>query len=225
MITILYFDEKYFRWAPLLIESFRIHEPEGKFALNTFNLPDQQLDELKSFESIVFVKNEEVFFDPLKATSRLYQLVCRKGGFILETMDRYDDELFISMDTDMLLIRELDELKTEMKNSDIGFVHVHSRKVLSGFIAISRTKAARDYIEEYHKRATKGKLCHENDQPILAQIHEKYKNKMKFLHLSRRYLDHLSHDNAFIWSAHKSNFGSKDERYKTYFDKLREMKC
>ena len=224
MIVMLYFDSGYYYWASVLIGSFAVHEPEAKFTLYTFNLSKQQIDELNSFSSVLYVENMVMKFDPKIATKWLYQLVCRKGKFLLDTMNRFENEkLFISMDVDMMLVQELGVLKKKMKNYDVGFVWVNINKIMSGFIAVSNTDNAKKYLEEYYKRAMIGKLKHENDQPTLAKIYEEKKNDMSFLLLSRKYLDSSAGKDAYVWSAHKSVFGPKKERHKKYLKKLKYM--
>lgn len=221
----LYFDKGYAHWAPLLMESFNIHEPECKFTLYTYNLSEEEVIKFEASRNVLFVKNRFMKFDKKIASRWLYQLVCRKGGFLLDTMDRYPGEdLYISMDLDMMLIRPLSELKAQMKAHDIGFVWVKDDKVASGFIAVSDTKDARRYIKEFYNRATDGFMEHKKDQPMLAKIYNESKNNMRFLLLTRQYIDHTSTPNAFIWSAHKTKFGNKKVRYKRYTDVLNKMK-
>lgn len=224
MVVILYFDKNYARWAPLLIRSFNIHEPKCKFCLYTYNLSKSKINKLMSFESVNYIKNETMKFDRTKASRWLYQLVCRKGEFILDTMDRFkNSNLFVSMDVDMILVNNLTNLKNAMISNDLGFVRVGKNKILSGFIAINNTSAAKDFIGEYNKRAMTGFLEHKNDQPVLAKIYEERKDKINCLLLDRTYLDHTSDYNAYIWSAHKTSFGSKDSRYKTYVKEIKKM--
>lgn len=222
MIVMLYFDKGYTHWAPLLMESFSIHEPECKFTLYTFNLSKNEVVEFEAYKNVLFVKNRFMGFDPKIASRWLYQLVCRKGGFLLDTMDRFPGEdLYVSMDIDMMLVRPLDELKEQMKTHDVGFVWVKNDKVASGFIAASDTEDARRYIKEFHNRATYGFMEHKNDQPTLAKLYDENKGKMNFLLLTRQYIDHHSSSNAYVWSAHKTAFGNKKVRYKKYKEFLK----
>ena len=217
MKFILYFDEKYYKWAPLLIKSIAKYEKEAGVVIFSFNLTESHIKELTSYSNVIEVTNKKLSFDSNIASHWLYQLVCEKGKFILDTMEKYDnDELFINMDVDMILVNNLEELKSDMKNQDVGFVHVSDAKIMSGFLAANNTKNSRIYFSEFYKRATTGKRCHEKDQPVLAKIYNEMKDKMKFVLLDRRYLDHTSNKDAIIWSAHKTDYGIKNERYELY---------
>lgn len=226
MIIMLYFDKGYAHWAPLLMESFSIHEPDCKFTLYTYNLSKEEVAKFEDSKNVLFVKNRFMEFDPKVASRWLYQLVCKKGGFLLDTMDRFPGEdLYVSMDIDMMLVHPLDELKEQMKNHDIGFVWVKDDKVASGFIVASDTRNARRYIKEFHNRATDGFMEHKNDQPTLAKLYNENKDKMNFLLLTRQYIDHFSRDDAFVWSAHKTAFGNKKVKYKKYREFLKGACC
>ncbi len=220
MIVELHFDTKYFRWVPLLLRSFKLREPDVKFALYTFNLSDDQIIELEKFKNIAFWDKKVEKYDTSIASGWLYQIVCRKGAFILDVMGRFKSEnLFISMDVDMVLLRNLNELKKSMADNDVGFFRVGKGKIASGFIAIANTENAKKFMQEYYDIATEGVMCHKKDQPVLAFLYEKYKDKMKFLLLDRRYIDHSigkSISDPYILSAHKTITGTKEIKYGIY---------
>jgi len=227
MIVILYFDKNYIWWVPILVESFNLYEAKVKFVFYTFNLSNKQINKMKELKNVIFVKNEGMEYDPLEATSWLYQLVCRKGKFIIDAMNRYRSDLFINMDVDMLLLRNLNDLKDSMRDNDIGFVRISEKKIMSGFIAIRNSNNSRKFIEEYYQKAMTGKLKRENDQPVLASLYEKYKDKMKFVLLTRQYLDPTygwEINDPYILSAHKSYMGTPPEKYAIYKEILERMK-
>lgn len=221
MVLILYFDSGYFKWAPLIIESYNKYEPNIKIAIYGINLTHDQIKTLDSFDNInLIITQQDVKFDPTIASRWLYQIVCNKGKYILNAMNHFGDDLFIISDVDMILRKPLTELKHQMKNYDIGFIHVNPNKVMSGFIAIRDTPESRSFINEYHTRATNGFMDHSKDQPVLAKLVQERKSSMKFLDLDRKYLDQTSNNKSFIWSAHKSAHGSKDDRYLKYKNTL-----
>jgi hypothetical protein len=65
-------------------------------------------------------------------------------------------------------------------------------------------------------------LC--KDQKTLDKVYTETNKDIKFLLLDRRYLDHKSNKNSYIWSAHKSKYGKKAERFNKYSEVLERMK-
>lgn len=228
----LYFDDKYCYWAKPLAESIAIHEPETKIYFHTFNLSDKQIDEIKSFPNTAHIDNKKMKFDikisdayknrynPLR-----FQITCRKGEFMLAAMKRFPDEdLFIIMDVDMLMIKPLRDLKTQMKNYDVGIMRVGHGKIMGTFFCARSTAGGKLYLKIFNEQAMDGRLYLCKDQKTLDKVYVETNDKIKFLLLDRRYLDHLSNKDSYIWSAHKSKFGTKTERFKKYLEVLKRMK-
>ena len=209
MIIILYFDDKYFKWSAPLLKSLHIHEPEAKVVIFGFNLSEKQLKYLENVESVIEV---------ISTAGKIgfWDLVCQKCYFVLEAMKKYPGEdLYIVMDVDTLIINPLDELKRDMVGHDIGLIVVSKTKVPSGFLVFKET--AKGFLSDYHNKVyIKGDLrIKRTEQRVLAKLYRKDK-KLKFLILSRKYIDHTASLDAFIWSAHKRNFGSKETRLKMF---------
>ncbi len=234
MIINLYFDNKYFYWANTLVRSIKVHEPSTKIHFHTYNLSDEQVKELESYSNTAYVDNAKLKFDPEIADAYnnhlnkddplRFQITCRKGEFLLKSMKRFPDEdLFIVMDVDMVVIRCLDDLRNQMKGNDVGVIRSGKRKIAGGFIIVRPTEKGKYFLTLFDKLVMQDRLYLCKDQKTLAKVYEKSHKKIKFLQLGRGYLDHSSGEEAYIWSAHKSKFGTKIERYKKYLEYVEKM--
>ncbi len=234
MIINLYFDHKYFHWANPIVRSIKVHEPSTKIYFHTYNLSEDQVEELESYSNTAYVDNMKLKFDPkisdayykhLNETDPLrFQLTCRKGEYILKAMSKFPEEdLFIVMDVDMLLRCPLNDLRKQMKDCDIGIVKRSETKIAGGFCAASSTKGAKHFLTMFDKLVMKDRLYLCKDQKTLSRVYNETNTKIKFLLLDGRYLDHSSSEKSYIWSAHKSSFGTKQERYEKYLKVVKQM--
>lgn len=224
MVIVLNFDQKYYKWVPLLLDSYLIHEPEAKIALYTINLDKKQIRTLDEYSNVHLIQNKKMEFNPKIASSWLFQIVCNKCKCILHAIDHFKNEdFFINSDVDLLLIKPFKKLKKQIIDKDLGLVYISKQKILSGFIVINNTNKAIQFIKEYDRESSNSFLEKKKDQPVLAKLYNKNKNKNKFLFLGREYLDHFSKNESIMWSAHKTNHGRKGERFTKYKLKLKEM--
>ena len=231
MVFVLYFDNYYFHWAKPLTESIKIHEPKSKIQIYSYNLKEEQIEDLRLYSNVTEVINKSMKYDPhISETYNgrkiiRFMMTCRKGEHLLRAMEKYPDEkLFVVMDVDMLLVRPLNDLKKQMRNKDIGLMRVGPGKVMGTFLAAKSTRNGKHFLSDFNKAVMDGILYLCKDQKTLSTIYEGMKNKINFLLLTRQYIDHASTDDSYIWSAHKSKYGSKKERFKVYEDKLKLMK-
>lgn len=226
----LYFDHKYHSWSDLLIRSIRQHEPNTSIYIHGFNLSKQQRLHIESLQTD---RNDfaDMAYDPDIADPYYpdpdvdqlrFQMTCRKGQFLMESMDHFGDGLHIIMDVDMLLIQPLNKLKKHMEDHDVGLLKVKNGKIAGGFIAARNTDAGRLFAERANELAMDGRLYLCKDQKTLYDAYAQLKDEVRFLHLNRRYLDATSNDKAFIWSAHKSAYGSKKDRFLKYLKHVSE---
>jgi len=234
MVIVFFFDNKYFHFIEPLTKSISLQEPDAKIYCHAFNLTKEQKDALYNYPCVDTVIHEKIEFDPNVADNYnkglnrgqplRFQLTCRRGGYLLDAMKLYDEEeFFITADVDTLMIKPLTELKEQMKNYDVGFVYVSETKVASGFIAARSTDNAKRYLKTWYDTAMDGRLFLCKDQKTMASTYENMKEEVNFLMLDRRYLDHACSDDSVMWSGHKSAFGTKDEKYQKYLDKLKKM--
>ncbi len=236
MIINLYFDNKYFHWADPVVRSINLNEPGTKIHFHTFNLSDKQVKELESYSNMAHVENRVMLFDPevsepyskcgvgIEDLLR-FQITCRKGEFLLKSMDRFPDEsMFIVMDVDMLLVHSLNDLRNQMKGHDIGIIRSGNEKICGGFITAMSTEKGKHFLTMFDKLVMKDRLYLCKDQKTLSRVYNETNTIVKFCLLSRRYLDHRFSKESYIWSAHKSKFGTKKETYQRYIKALDQMK-
>jgi len=171
-------------------------------------------------------KKADTYYGGLNAKDPLrFQLTCRRGEYVLKSMSKFPNEyLFVITDTDTLMVNPLTELKKEMKNYDIGIVRVSETKICSGFFAARPTERGKRYLRIFRDTAMAGRLFLCKDQKSLAKVYEKNKNDIDFLMLSRKYLDHACNNDSYMWSGHKSRFGTKKEKHQRYLKKLESLK-
>ena len=235
MVFNLYFDDKYFHWAFPLIKSIRIYEPTAKIFIHAYNLSTKQKSKIENLKVDAF-ECEYMLFNPKvsdayhwknPSTDQIqlrFQITCRKGEFLLKSMKKFPKEsLHIIMDVDMILIRPLKNLKKQMKNHDIGMIKVDDSKIMGTFLVARSTNEGKHYLTNFNKQAMDGKLYLCKDQKTLAKVYLETKNTVKFLYLSRQYLDPTSTKEAYIWSAHKSKYGTKEERYEKYKNYMKNL--
>ena len=239
MKAVIYFDKPYVKWSHIYLESLRLFEPNIKVVVYLFNTKKQIMYQLYDHPNVIDVKMRKMRYMSELGTRWRFQLVCRKGGLLLEVMDEYPDEdMFMLTDVDLLFRRNLLVARQRMIYNDIGFVmskskpygkqhNIFKNKVMSGLIFVKNNKRARAYMEEYHKNASAGRAHKQKEQLELARLHDKYKraDKCKFLLLDYdKYLDPFSKSNSWIWSPHKSLLGSKDNRFKGFQRELKKLK-
>jgi len=217
-MILLYFDNKYAYWAPVLLDSILLHEPDMKVFIQGYNLTKEQEKEIKSFKNVVLLKNDILFFDKNIMDKIEYRIICWKANQFLEAFEKFPDEdLFIIMDVDMVIVKPLTKLKKQMEKHDLGAVWVRKNKIMGGFNAIRRTPIMIEFLKSWSKKMTTGRYTYNKDQPSMAKTFNEFLGKIEFLLLTRQYLDHLEREDSYIWSAHKSKkLGRKRKRVKKY---------
>ena len=164
-MILLYFDNKYAYWAPVILESILLYEPDMKVFIQGYNLTEEQEQEIKCFKNVVLLKNDRLIFNDRTMQKIEYRVICWKANQFLEAFDRFPDEdLFILMDVDMILVKPFTELKKQMKNYDLGAVWVHNTKIMGGFNVIRRNPIMVKFLEKWSKRMTTGIYTYNKDQ-------------------------------------------------------------
>ena len=228
---ILYFDNRYFKWAPVLIDSIKIFEPAERICIYGINLTEAQIEILKLYGVYYF----EYDISILPVTSyRKYRkftddirffITHSQAYFLLSSFEKFPEEsLFIIMDVDCLLIRPLRELKKEMDQHDLAGIILNEAMIAGGFKAVNPTDISRRMIKEWNDFLLDGHYYVNKDQFSFMGFYKKYRDDIRFLKLDHQYIDPQSNEDSYIWSAHKSKFGLKAERIKLYRRKLEEMK-
>jgi len=232
MIAIIYFDKPYVKWAHIYLESLRLFEPNIKVVVYLFNVKKQIMYHMYDHPNVIDVKMRKMRYMSELGTRWRFQLVCRKGGLLLEVMDEYPDEdMFMLTDVDLLFRSNLLVARQKMIYRDIGFVLSMSKtntyKAMSGLIFVKNNKRARRYMTEYHKNASAGRAHKQKEQLELGRLYDKYKRAgwCKFLLLEYdKYIDPFARQDSYIWSPHKSQLGSKDKRYTKFTRELKRLK-
>jgi len=247
-MIILYFDDRFFKWAQLLIESIGIHEPTEKILVFEYNLPPSQRKKILTFRNtaqLVRIKKETPFKIIERPSKRLktpdtttYRkngaralLMRRKAWYVEEAFKKFPKEsLYLVIDTDMLLVKPLTAFKNQMKQNDLagafseGSFLDGSKKVKigGGFLAFKPTKMIKALLGEWD--AVLKRDWTEN-QISLGEIYQRYEKTIKFLQIDKRkYMDPRSMGDSILWSAHKGKFGKKKERFEVYLTELQKMK-
>ena len=225
-MILLYFDNKYAYWAPVLLDSILFFEPDMKVFIQGYNLTKDQIKSIKSFKNVVLLKNDKLYFDKSIMDKIEYRVICWKANQFLEAFEKFPDEdLFIIMDIDMILVKPLTQLKKQMIDYDFGAVWVHKNKIMGGFNAIKRNSIMVEFLKSWSNKMTAGRYTYNKDQPTMAKTFNKFLGKIDFLLLSRQYLDASENINSYVWSAHKSKkLGSKKQRFIKYQKYIKKEK-
>ena len=222
-MIVLYFDSSYFKWGELLISSIRLFEPEERVHVYGTNLSKEQQDVLRRLGA--GLTHEKI---KAKGKELSYQIIERKAQYLLNAFDNYKHEcILIMLDADMVLLKPLAAIKNAMINGsfDMAGVYASPEKICGGFYIFRRTGNVLDLLGNWDKHLMDGNFFYDKDQPSLAVFVRAYmfNRGLKFLPVPRTYLDHFSREESIIWSAHKSEFGGKNQRYKLYVSKLAEL--
>ena len=203
-----------------------VRDPEERVFTQGYNLKRKTVNQLYSYPNVAHVNNKSLKFRPAIMDNIAYRVICGKATLFLEAMRRFpDEEIFIVMDVDMIVIKSLKGLREEMMDYDLGAVWVNEGKIMGGFIAIRRCYMMKRFLKEWGKKMSWGRYTYNKDQPALAEVFNKYLGKVEFLSLPRQYLDHTENLNSYVWSAHKvKNFGSKKSRAIKYADYVNIMR-
>lgn len=224
----IYFDKEYYRWAPLLIESLALHVPEIGVHAHGVNLTRNQLRELKSFGNVKKVSTYQIKHDVEVSYEFAFQVIERKAFFFRETFDQFPDmDMYILMDVDTLVVNPLTKLEGTMEKYDMAGVMTSPTKIMGGFLVAKNIPVVKEYWKELDEFLMDGGGFYYNkDQPAIFRLYKRYKDRIRFLGLGFEYLNIWSkdEDSVYVWSAHKLEYGDKEQRYNLYKEKLKRMK-
>jgi hypothetical protein len=106
VMLLVQFDERYHRWALLLLHSLELHEPGRHVLCDTVGLDRGQLSELERANPRTTYRNT-----PRIGNMSPADMANRKAFVLRDAMDRYPEEpWFCLLDADMLARRRLDDL-------------------------------------------------------------------------------------------------------------------
>lgn len=223
----IYFDKEYYRWAPLLIQSLAVHDPEAIVHAHGVNLDVAQVEELRGFMNVGVVDTYEIADEKEISHEFSFQMIERKAHFFRQTFDRYPDaDFYILMDVDTLVVNPLKKLDKFISKFDMAGVMTNPEKIMGGFLVAKNVPVVKEYWRELDEFLMDGGGFYYNkDQPAIFRLYRKYKNRIRFLPLGLEYLNIWSEESpyTYIWSAHKLEYGDKNERYSLYREKLGRM--
>jgi len=224
---ILFFDDRYFKWASPLIESITIHEPGERIGIYGFNLNESQAEKLRSYPNVVYIPSvlhKAVFKRRKREDSKAARIIQRIASYFLDAFHRFPEEkLYMVLDVDSLLIRPLTEIKREMADYDIG-ISEGSQQIKVGFVLVNPTDASKKLVENWNDLLMEDSCYWSKGQITLFHLYQEHKDKMNFLEFGIPYRDPASKNDSYIWSAYKTTYGSKTDRHVLYEKKLDEMR-
>ena len=226
-MIVLYCDNKYLKWLTPLAKSIKKWEPNERILLFAINYDPDGL--IKDNKTIVLFDNNSIRYVSIIADRKElpFHIIEGKAGYLLQAFDEFPKEdLYIMMDIDMLLLKSLKEVKRAVMKYkfDMAAVLANPDKICGGFYIFRRTKLNYKMLTVWNNYLMDGNFFFDKDQGSLAQLVRTYmfEKGLKFLPLPRMYLDHFSKKDSIIWSAHKSEFGNKDQRYKLYMKEVKK---
>ena len=226
---ILFFDDRYFKWVPLLIESITINEPKERICAYGIGLARSQIRELCSYPCVDYIpsvirETGAILSKLPKRDEKAVRIVQRTASFFLESFYRFPKEkLYMLLDVDSLVANPLTKVKRKMADYDIG-MSFGNRRAKAGFIVVNPTEASIGFIKDWNFLLMEGPCHWHKNQDTLFQLYQEYKNEMKFLKFSVSYRDPSSKNRSHIWAAYKTEHGSKEERHILYEKKLKKMR-
>jgi hypothetical protein len=224
MIFTIYFNEPYLKWAELLSESILLNHNDAFINAYAINLPVNKLEKFYNYPNKISVLRNTI--EPIKGAEMSWQIIAHKASFLLNSIVMNTYQLHVLLDADMMLIKPIpDELQHRMMKNDLGGLLINPLKIAGGIIIANPTTLAIDFLRDWEIYLLDGKYFFNKDQPKLAELHAKYiPKKLRWLQLDRSYMDHHENSTSIIWSAHKSELGTKDIRFKKYEKKLNDIK-
>ena len=231
MLFVLHFDSPYMKWARIFIKTINIFEPKSKIYINGINLHKKNIYELRNFENVIEINNrklkeEKVITDRSKGGGWMAQIISMRASMFLDAINKYPEEdIYITCDVDMLLLKNLDNLRIDMIDNDLGLCvfpektrdgrSLNRNKVMATFICARKTKAAIKYLKRW-KKLCDGKFVRTIDQIALVKAYDEMKDNLNVYTIPKTYLDAEFKMRSYLWSAHKSRTGGKKMKLKLF---------
>ena len=227
VVVSTYFDKRYYKWAFLLVQSLLINEPDIAVYLHGINLKDWQIEEISRFKNVRGVDYYVIDREGKTSEEFSWHVIERKAAFFRRVFTYFSDaDIYILMDVDTLIVNPLKKLIEQMKDYDMAGVQTNPQKIMGGFLVAKNIPVVKEYWKELDEFLMgDGVFYYNKDQPEIFRLYEKYKERIRFLPLSWEYLDIWSRETSdiYVWSAHKTEYGDKNQRYELYKDKVRRM--
>ena len=202
-----------------------MNDPDALIHFHGVNLSEEQVDVLQGLR-VDRVDNYLIEHDPEVSYSFGWQMIERKAFFLRRTFETYPDaEFYILMDVDTLVVKPLIKLDRMLGKCDFAGIMTNPKKIMGGFLVSRNCPVMKSYWKELDEFLMDGGGFYYNkDQPAIFRLYNEYKKRIRFLPLPLKYyLDIWSKEDSYIWSAHKEEYGDKEERFKVYKEKMKEM--
>jgi hypothetical protein len=164
---------------------------------------------------------EEVWRPTGKGHGWFARIISLRAGSIIEAMKKFpDEEYFVLIDTDMAVVRPLDDVKKSASENDIVMIPLETKagglKVSAGFLIFSRSEGSIKFLNTFNKYSIQKPYRRQQDQRALANAYKENEKWLKCGMVGKEYIDHLQKVDTFIWSAHKSISGKKKHKMKLF---------
>ncbi len=229
MIFVLCFDNPYNGWARLLLRSLMIFEPDIGVYIHGINLHKKVFNQLKNdYSNVLDITNtkvkhipEESYRPTGKGHGWFAKMISLRAGATVAAMRRFpDEEYFVQIDTDMVVVRPLDDVKKLASENDIVIIPLETKagglKVSAGFLIFSRSEGSIHFLNTFHRYSIQKPYKRQLDQIALANAYKENEKWLKCGFVGYEYIDHLQKNDTFIWSAHKSISGKKKHKKKLF---------
>jgi hypothetical protein len=115
-LIVLQFDDAYYQWGLLMLQSLALHEPLTAVLCNTVNLADTQVAELRGAHGRLEITNG------VAGGSSTPELMAARKPFVVQhAMDHYPDQPWYALlDADFLVRRPLDELWSLLDHNPVA---------------------------------------------------------------------------------------------------------
>jgi hypothetical protein len=118
---VVQFDNVYYSWGELLLISLSVNAKDIHIALYTVNLSKQQIQNLYNIHNNVEIINSVV---PLKkGRMRRYFMANRKSKIFSKAIKTFNSDIYIMLDTDMILVKPIQELLLGIGDKNLGIVY------------------------------------------------------------------------------------------------------
>jgi hypothetical protein len=222
-LLVAQFDNVYYGWGELLLMSLSVNAKDVRVALFTVNLSKQQIQNLYKIHNNLEIINS---FVPLKkGRMRRYFMANRKSRIFSNAIKKFNADVYLMLDTDMILVKPIQELLFDMKDNNLGIVYRESVdgkhvKINSSIIILKNDKKALNVIHNWKKimqRSFAIKTC-DDKLSLMDYVRNKKQGYPKPLYVKkgRWFWDQIT----FLKSVEDSGMNFKTLDSKKYIDSI-----
>lgn len=208
-------SQDYYCWFEPYYKSVKAIYPNARIALHTVNIPKPTNGDWALYlQKITPPKTPPPSLGDI--------IICNKMKYLLQTMQTIPSDLYILTDIDMVLNKELVELEITKKTQfDIAGYRPKGDKVAGGFIAIRPTPLSIQFVTDLSAYLLEPPIFFDKDQAALAHFYNMYGAKgLKWKQLGPEYLDPTCSKDSYMWSAHKIQYGTKEQKLQRFKERI-----